>query len=414
MRDVLRLTETVKIVTTNTFGGTSTNSYTNVLTDKARADSVETSPNQAGIFVDPTNYSGYFYFGSGEPVDFSFVSPTLGTIMKVKGDSPANLLSTVQWETYGVNTITHTPNINTWLQSATASKIQRKINDGEWDLGQDLAEARETLEFLATPVRLLVKLIKAIYQTPRSVFNVVRLISSVGFGDVHEAALLQRYLKRNKRKLLRASAKSTASLFLAYKFAWLPLMQSIHDAVEAIKSRFNSGFCYSKARTETEELKPPPDRAGTWVFERYWRVKQGCQTEVKCVVSSSFLYGLNLLGLTNPAKIVWELMPLSFVLDWFIPIGNFISALQGPMGLSFKSGYQTSYIKWSYEALFVPSTMVNGAKGRFMRYRGRQFAFRRDLLIGFPIPVPYFRGMETALSGDKMISMMAIAVQRAK
>lgn len=30
------------------------------------------------------------------------------------------------------------------------------------------------------------------------------------------------------------------------------------------------------------------------------------------------------LGLTNPALVAWELLPLSFVIDWFLPIGRYI------------------------------------------------------------------------------------------
>ncbi len=38
------------------------------------------------------------------------------------------------------------------------------------------------------------------------------------------------------------------------------------------------------------------------------------------------------LGLTNPLNVAWELVPFSFVIDWFLPIGdtlNSLSALQG-------------------------------------------------------------------------------------
>lgn len=33
------------------------------------------------------------------------------------------------------------------------------------------------------------------------------------------------------------------------------------------------------------------------------------------------------VGLTNPLSVAWELIPFSFVVDWFLPIGNFIDAL---------------------------------------------------------------------------------------
>lgn len=35
-------------------------------------------------------------------------------------------------------------------------------------------------------------------------------------------------------------------------------------------------------------------------------------------------------GLLNPLEVIWELVPLSFVADWFLPIGDYLSALDAP------------------------------------------------------------------------------------
>lgn len=43
------------------------------------------------------------------------------------------------------------------------------------------------------------------------------------------------------------------------------------------------------------------------------------------------------LGLDNPALIAWELTPLSFVFDWFINVGDFLTGLT-PRGVAFVSG----------------------------------------------------------------------------
>jgi hypothetical protein len=44
------------------------------------------------------------------------------------------------------------------------------------------------------------------------------------------------------------------------------------------------------------------------------------------------------LGLTNPALLAWELVPFSFVLDWLLPIGDWLSSLDATVGLQFSDG----------------------------------------------------------------------------
>jgi hypothetical protein len=38
-----------------------------------------------------------------------------------------------------------------------------------------------------------------------------------------------------------------------------------------------------------------------------------------------------LFGLVNPFEVAWEIVPFSFVADWFLPIGRYLSALDVPL-----------------------------------------------------------------------------------
>jgi hypothetical protein len=44
------------------------------------------------------------------------------------------------------------------------------------------------------------------------------------------------------------------------------------------------------------------------------------------------------LGLTNPVEVLWELVPFSFVIDWALPIGSFISQFDASLGWTFVDG----------------------------------------------------------------------------
>ncbi len=427
MRDIKNVTESVTRTITNPFGGGATNTYTNTLFRSARADSVSTSRNATGGYDIPTVYSGYFYRGSGQPFFFNYYTGLGGETNKFScgGKSAFNLLSTITQGTHGVTPSTFLPGINNWWSSTTASKVQGLIRQNQWDLAQDLAEFKQTLEFLVTPVKLVLDLLKSIRSNPLNLYNLMRtriykyekVIQQVGERTSTSYVRVQRgvlshYLRTNKLSILRQSAKGGANMWLAYKFAWLPLLQSIYSALQYVKDGL-ANHTFSASAHTTADLEKPAIRNLTQVVDSKWKGESGCKIECMYKLTSGFLDNLSRLGLTNPASVVWESLPLSFVVDWFLPVGSFLNAVSGNGGLLFWRGYQTNYVKYSWDATYYPVAPGEfGHTGRFMSYQCGMFSFVRNLLIGFPIPTPQFRGFGTKLSGDKILSLATLAGQR--
>jgi len=56
-------------------------------------------------------------------------------------------------------------------------------------------------------------------------------------------------------------------------------------------------------------------------------------------------------GFTNPINLAWEVLPYSFVVDWFIPIGPYLESLSAWDGLVFLDGWRSQttklYTNWS-------------------------------------------------------------------
>jgi hypothetical protein len=51
------------------------------------------------------------------------------------------------------------------------------------------------------------------------------------------------------------------------------------------------------------------------------------------------------LGLINPASVAWELVPFSFVVDWFTGFGSYLDSFTELAGLSVSQEYSTMYAK---------------------------------------------------------------------
>lgn len=109
------------------------------------------------------------------------------------------------------------------------------------------------------------------------------------------------------------------------------------------------------------------------------------------------------VGLTNPLLIAWELMPWSFVIDWIIPIGNAISAIDATVGMQFISGWRSEKVKVD----FVNSNTASSEIWRISVTEGlQQEYFRRTLAGAFPSPaMPQFKN---PLSVDHLINGLAL------
>lgn len=69
-------------------------------------------------------------------------------------------------------------------------------------------------------------------------------------------------------------------------------------------------------------------------------------------VPSWVLKDLSQLGLSNPLETFYELTPYSFVLDWVIPVGDWLSVLDAGAYLDFKEGTRSEFIALKQNRLY--------------------------------------------------------------
>lgn len=131
-----------------------------------------------------------------------------------------------------------------------------------------------------------------------------------------------------------------AKTWLELQYGWIPLLDDAKEGAEFLAHHFNVPQQTSFTVTRRRTGPIPVMNGGYGIFRNggYTHSKR-----VKVILKEVNVTAL--AGLTNPSTLAWELLPYSFVIDWFIPIGNWLQARQLESGI--KATYVTSeFKKW--------------------------------------------------------------------
>jgi hypothetical protein len=273
------------------------------------------------------------------------------------------------------------------------SKLAGKINKSQANLAEDIVQHHQTTRLLTENVIRFGTFLSLV--TGGSPESVRRFL-----GNAKGSSSFVRGLK-----LLRKSGLSgvglLAQLWLEYRYGWLPLVQDLDAAVGAFhtyvkKSPGIQSVTASRRKTTNVIRKvvyaTNPNGSPRTRFY-YEKVSTVCKIGIRYQLDSKLVNTMAGFGLTSPVSLAWELIPFSFVVDWFLPIGSAIQAFSAFEGLTFMSGYKTYFTK-SNVLLKVSENYthvdVNPLNSYVLKDKGSCFGFRvtmnRSVLSNFPSP----------------------------
>jgi hypothetical protein len=143
--------------------------------------------------------------------------------------------------------------------------------------------------------------------------------------------------------------KSVAENWLALQYGWKPLLADIHGALEAfarycvqdpevVRGVKGSAKSVSKSVTELGTTSYYYQKTGESRVATY----SNCKIGLRYTIDSGLRAFAAQTGFTNPINLAWEVLPYSFVVDWFLPIGPYLETLSAFDGLAFLDGYVTN------------------------------------------------------------------------
>lgn len=202
------------------------------------------------------------------------------------------------------------------VQNALISKIRNTTVD----LGVAMGEFPETCQFVATAAT---KVYKSLKQLRRG--NVSGAVQTLSGVPAEEASDIVR---------------SSANAWSAYSYGLRPLVKDVYDSIETYQRRHRVCPLVRVVRASASR-KIGVDSPLFAPFGAFQNVSGTFNVTGKVCfrVTNPTLKTLDECGLVNPLSVAWELVPFSFVLDWFLPIGEFIENIVPPQGVDFLFGH---------------------------------------------------------------------------
>lgn len=158
------------------------------------------------------------------------------------------------------------------------------------------------------------------------------------------SAAFSRLLRKRDPAALRA-----ANRWLQYQYGVRPLLSDLYGALDLFQAQMQTGSLYvsrvsggcglNKTRQSGDALQI---QSGTskYTATAYFMVR------------NETLRSLAQNGITNPALLAWELIPYSFVLDWVLPVGAWLSAADALTGVTVVKAILSRKDQWSITAKY--------------------------------------------------------------
>lgn len=217
---------------------------------------------------------------------------------------------------------------------ALYSRAIGKMKDADWNAPVFFAEAQKTSEM--------------VFQTTRTLASVIRNLRRGNINRVfRDLDLVENVRLRNLYNSSRAKDPTSAAsnAWLQLQYGWMPLMYDVESAAKSLASYVDDErhkvLTVRASVKQTQSRSPTYPYSGTPVGSGTITLKVIDHEEARLCLKYRVNENLRVpgqLGLLNPATVVWELVPFSFVADWFLPIGDYLEGLDVGLRFSFEKG----------------------------------------------------------------------------
>lgn len=264
------------------------------------------------------------------------------------------------------------------------SKLVQQARAHSFNMGVAAAEGAKTASMVVSTLR-----------------SIGRAVISLKHGDIAGAA---RHLGTTKATHPKKAPKSLESKDIANKwlelqYGWLPLLSDVHEAASAFADKAD------KARSHTiKACVMSKTRSSSYLKGNYMTTADATRSLAYKVTLKETMDQARSLGLLSPMTIAWEIVPYSFVVDWFCPVGSYLDNLSNIPSLI---GTSVTTAKTEYSST---TECLGIYSGSHTDYTG--ITLTRTVGSGISVAKPSFNAGSLADSGKRVWNAIALCAQK--
>lgn len=217
------------------------------------------------------------------------------------------------------------------VRGIALQKAMSRLGQNDVGLGENLGELRETIQMLRSPFKQIRDFLWS-----RNFHNLGLLNKLLEFRQTGRWALRR---KGGSTLILEGAraASAASSAWLEFRYGFMPLMYTLQDVVEMVMKKAED-LDTNKIRSVRASYETEDYFKGSKYWAYYVHVYYGdfvCHDKIRASASVQYRQisqfgNVDLLGL-GPRfipELAWELTRLSFVVDWWFTVGDYLGSLR--------------------------------------------------------------------------------------
>lgn len=286
------------------------------------------------------------------------------------------------------------------LESELKVRCLREVKDSSVNLAMTLAFMGPTLNML--------------WQRLISIANVLDAVKARDWKKVYRLLRVPGY-KPGKR---------AADYTLEVQFGWRQLIADVVGLCETLEKGLRNEHMLVYGKAGAKSVKPfLHTHKGFYTNYKIGDVThRGMVEEFHSMtmvfkVRNPVMQLLSQIGLTNPAVLAWDVIPWSFVVNWVIPVGDWLESLDATVGLDYVGGTYSRGVRLQGGEITVMPTWDRKYKGSGSGEGSFAFFnYNRKVISQFVDPFylknPFRGGITRAITATALVAQKASSMQK--
>lgn len=272
------------------------------------------------------------------------------------------------------------------LRDKALIKARSKMKQGDVNLGIAFAERNRTARLVA--------------DTATSITRSLRALRRGNWRGAWNA------LGSSRRDQPRG--RTIPQKWLEMQYGWKPLLSDVYGSVDALSRHPADNWIVTGTGIESEEVKRSKDgTVSSDICDVDVEAMRGVFCRIDAIPQNDLLMAFSSLGVTNPLQVVWELVPFSFMVDWFLPIGSYLESLDAMLGYGDAYYSESRFAKGNWKV-----TSRNGVWNKndvtWACTVGTKEVVRLSRTVSDSVPVPTMPRLRDGRSLTRMANALSI------